>query len=143
MAEFSLAALLRLRRRQENDAAGSLLRARSRASELAAQRTGVREAMLEQTDQPTSIESVHAISAARASTASMLADLRGMEQEQSAEVERAAAEHAEARARRIALEKLEERQAQAAAAEALRAEQLVLDELAGRQRRAPRKQDDR
>lgn len=138
MAEFSLSGLLRLRRRQENDAAGSLLRARSRASELAAQRTGVRDALLDQSDEPTSIESVHAISAARASTSSMLADLHGLEREQSAEVDRAAAEHAAARARRIALEKLEERHAAAQAAEALRAEQLVLDELAGRPTRTRR-----
>ena len=51
MADFSLAGLLRLRRRQEDQAAGTLLRARSRASELAARRTGVRDAMLEQSEE--------------------------------------------------------------------------------------------
>ncbi|MCU1570971.1 MAG: hypothetical protein JWR33_1712 [Naasia sp.] len=143
MAEFNLAGLLRLRRRQENEAAGGLLRARSRASELAAQRTGVRDALLDQTDAPASIESVHAISAARASTSSMLADLHSLEREQGAEVDRAATSHAAARARRIALEKLEERHAAARATEVLRAEQLVLDELAGRPRRPPYGEDSR
>lgn len=132
MADFSLAGLLRLRRRQEDQAAGTLLRARSRASELAAQRTGVRDAMLEQPEDVGSIEALSAIAAARASTSSMLADLRGLQVEQDAEVERARAAHDKARAARIALEKLEIRHAEEQAAAELRAEQTVLDELAGR-----------
>ncbi|WP_210479808.1 flagellar FliJ family protein [Naasia sp. SYSU D00948] len=132
MADFSLAGLLRLRRRQEDQAAGALLRARSRASELAAQRTGVREAMLEHPEEAGSIEALHAIAAARASTSSMLADLRSLQVEHEAEVDRAAAAHEKARAARIALEKLETRHAEAQIAAELRGEQAVLDELAGR-----------
>jgi flagellar protein FliJ len=45
--DFSLAGLLRLRRLQEDESAGRLLRARSRASELAAQRTHVRDSLLD------------------------------------------------------------------------------------------------
>ncbi|WP_210507498.1 flagellar FliJ family protein [Naasia sp. SYSU D00057] len=134
MAEFSLAGLLRLRRRQEDQAAGALLRARSRASELAAQRTGVREAMLGQDEEVGSIEALHAIAAARASTSSMLADLRTLQVDQDAEVERARAAHEKARAARKAIEKLESRHASAEAAAELRAEQAVLDDLAGRVR---------
>src|SRR5215218_4823463 len=134
MADFSLAGLLGLRRRQEDQAAGALLRARSRASELAAQRTGVRDAMLGQTEEIGSIEALHAIAAARASTSSMLADLRTLEIGQDAEVERARVAHQQARAARTAIEKLETRHTEAEAAAALRAEQAVLDDLAGRAR---------
>jgi flagellar protein FliJ len=134
VADFSLSGLLRLRRRQEDQAAGALLRARSRASELAAQRTGVRDAMLTETGEIGSIEALHAIAAARASTSSMLADLRTLELDQDAEVQRARAAHEKARADRKAIEKLEARHAAAEAADALRAEQAVLDDLAGRAR---------
>lgn len=134
--DFSLAGLLRLRRLQEDESAGRLLRARSRASELAAQRTHVRDSLAD--DEAVSVESMHAISAARASTSSMLADLKNLELEQSAEVDRAAVEHEAARAQTLALEKLEERHAAEQAAEELRAEQTVLDELAGRSRLRPR-----
>jgi flagellar FliJ protein len=133
--DFSLAGLLRLRRLQEDESADRLRRARSRASELAAQRSHVRDSLLD--DEAVSIESMHAISAARASTSSMLADLRNLETEQAEEVDRAAAEHAAARAQTLALEKLEERHAEQQAAEELRAEQSALDELAGRSRRRP------
>lgn len=136
--DFSLAGLLRLRRLREDEAAGQLLRARSRASELAAQRTHVRDALLP--DEATSVESIHAISAARASTSSMLADLRNLEVEQAAEVERARVAHATARQATLALEKLEERHSEAAAAAELHAEQAALDELAGRTR-AGREED--
>ncbi len=132
MPDFSLSGLLRLRRRQEDQAAGHLLRARSRASELAAQRTGVRDAMLEQPDEAGSIETLHAIAAARASSSSMLADLQTLQLEQDAEVELARAAHEKARAARMALEKLEKRYAEEQASADLRAEQAVLDELAGR-----------
>jgi flagellar FliJ protein len=134
VADFSLAGLLRLRRRQEDQAAGTLLRARSRASELAAQRTGVRDAMIQQPEEAGSIESLHAIAAARASTSSMLADLLTLQHDQDADVERARAAHDQARAARLALEKLETRHAAEQAAAELRAEQAVLDELAGRPR---------
>jgi flagellar export protein FliJ len=130
--DFSLAGLLRLRRLREDEAAGNLLRARSRASELAAQRSHVRDALLP--EEATSVESVHAISAARASTSSMLADLRNLELEQAAEVERARVAHAAARQDTLALEKLEKRHAEAAAAAELHAEQAALDEVAGRAR---------
>jgi flagellar FliJ protein len=140
--DFTLAGLLRLRRLQEDESAGRLVRARSRASELAAQRTHVRDSLVE--DEAVSIESLHAISAARASTSSMLADLKNLEVEQSAEVQRAASEHAAARAQTLALEKLEERHAEQQAAEELRAEQTVLDELTGRNRhRKPPAEEDR
>jgi len=134
MADFSLAGLLRLRRRQEDQAAGALLRARSRASELAAQRTGVRDAMLGQDEEIGSVEALHAIAAARASTSSMLADLRTLEADQHAAVERARAAHEKARADRKAIEKLEARHAVAEAAAAVRADQAVLDDLGGRSR---------
>ena len=132
MADFSLTGLLRLRRRQEDQAAGNLLRARSRASELAAQRTHVRDSMLDQGDEVASIEALHAVSAARASTSSMLADLRTLELQQHEEVERARAAHARARADRMAIEKLETRHDAEQAAERLRTEQAELDEIAGR-----------
>src|SRR5215218_3154731 len=143
MADFSLAGLLGLRRRQEDQAAGALLRARSRASELAAQRTGVRDAMLGQIEEVGSIEAMHAIAAARASTSSMLADLRTLEIDQDAEVERARAAHEQARAARTAIEKLETRHAEAERTAELRTEQAVLDDLAGRAHTARARKDDR
>lgn len=135
MADFTLAGLLRLRRRQEDQAAGNLLRARSRASELAAQRTHVRESMLDSGDEVASVEAMHAVSAARASTSSMLADLRTLELQQEEEVERARAAHATARADRKAIEKLGTRHDAEQVAERLRLEQAALDEIAGRRPR--------
>lgn len=132
VADFSLGGLLRLRRRQEDQAAGHLLRARSRASELAAQRTHVRESLLEQDGEVQSVETMHAISAARASTSSMLADLRGLAVEQDGEVERARSAHAKARADRMAIEKLEARHDAEQEATRLRQEQAALDEIGGR-----------
>ena len=132
MRDFSLSGLLRLRRLQQNAAGGELLRARSRASELAAQRTHVRDAVLGAGNDSDSIATMHAIAAARASTSSMLADLSVLEADASRNVEAAVREHAATRRAVLSLEKLEERHRAEQRTEELRAEQIVLDELAVR-----------
>jgi flagellar FliJ protein len=138
--DFSLSGLLRLRRLQQNAAGGELLRARSRASELAAQRTHVRDAVLGAGDDSDSIATMHAIAAARSSTSSMLADLSVLEAEASRTVDAAAREHAATRRAVLSIEKLEERHRIEERIEELRNEQNVLDELA--LRGTPRAQHD-
>ena len=129
MREFSLAGLLRLRKLQQDAAGGSLLRARSRASELAAQRTHVRDAMLGAGQDSDSISTMHAIAAARASTSSMLTDLSVLESEAQHGVDAALREHAIARRAVLSVEKLEARHREQARLEELRDEQKTLDEL--------------
>lgn len=134
MRDFSLSGLLRLRRLQQDQAGANVLRARSRASELAAQRTHVREAMLGRDNDAADISTMHAIAAARASTSSMLADLAALEIAAQGAVDEATREHALARRAVLSIEKLETKHIDAARSEELRAEQNTLDELSMRPR---------
>ncbi|MEB7447837.1 flagellar FliJ family protein [Arthrobacter koreensis] len=128
---FPLAGLLRLRRLQQDSAAGTLAAANAdlrRAAEARIEAYGSLAATpLEAADAAT----LNAIAAARASSRSMLADLLASEQLKNAAVNTAQAEFQAARARSVGLEKLEAKHSDAVAVEDLRTEQNVLDELAG------------
>ncbi|MGK3709179.1 flagellar FliJ family protein [Arthrobacter sp. IK3] len=129
--DFPLAGLLRLRRLQQDSAAGTLAAANAdlrRAAEARIEAYGSLAATpLEAADAAT----LNAIAAARASSRSMLADLLASEQLKDAAVNTAQAEFQTARARSVGLEKLEAKHSDAVAVEDLRTEQNVLDELAG------------
>jgi flagellar FliJ protein len=134
MAGFSLAALLRLKRLQEDQAANEVGHARSRASELAAQRHQLIDRLSDHGHDARDVRGIAAISAARASTSVMLADLEALRITLERSVEAAEAAHQAARRDTRMLEKLEERAVEADRVEALRLEQLALDELAARAR---------
>jgi flagellar FliJ protein len=134
MAGFSLAALLRLKRLQEDRAANEVGNARSRASELASQRHQLIDRLSDHGHDARDVRGIAAISAARASTSVMLADLEALRITVERSVEAAEAAHRNARRDVRMLEKLEERAAEADRAEELRVEQLALDELAARAR---------
>jgi flagellar protein FliJ len=132
MARFDLSGLLRLRRLQQDRAQLELARTRQISRENSARTRRVTEALGRDLGSPGTVESLDAIAAARASTASMLADLQALQVTLDGDVERAALAHQQARAAALGLEKLEERHHQREAAEALADEQKNLDELAGR-----------
>lgn len=134
MPGFSLAALLRLKRLREDQAAFEVGRARSRASELAAERHQLIDRLSDHGHDARDVRAIAAISAARASTSVALADLEALRLTVERSLEAAAAVHRAARRDTRVLEKLEERHAELARIEELRAEQTVLDELAGRTR---------
>ncbi|HEV7623717.1 MAG TPA: flagellar FliJ family protein [Amnibacterium sp.] len=134
MAVFSLAGLLRLRRLREDQAAAEVGRARSRASEIAAERHQLLDVLSDHGHEARDVRGIAAISAARASTSTMLADLEGLRRTQEEIVARAEAAHRAARRGTLSVEKLEERHDAESRAEELRAEQGVLDELAARTR---------
>lgn len=134
MAVFSLAGLLRLRRLREDQAAAEVGRARSRASEIAAQRHQLIDNLSDHGHEARDVRGIAAISAARASTSTMLADLEALHVAQADVVAEAEARHRAARRDTLTVEKLEERHDAAARAEELRTEQAALDELAGRAR---------
>lgn len=128
-AHFPLAGLLRLRRLEQDQAAGHLGAASSRLAALAAREgRAVAEAERIPSDADTSA-ALLAVAAARASSMSMLTELRGLAATAEAEQAEAEREFGAARARTVGLEKLEARHAAAAAASALAAEQVILDEL--------------
>ncbi|WAP51668.1 flagellar FliJ family protein [Arthrobacter sp. ATA002] len=128
---FPLAGLLRLRRLQEEAAAGKLAAANARVRETSAEHAGVYQALTESPLAATDSATLHAVSAARASSRAMLADLAALGSRHAAEAAAAQAAFSAARAESVGLEKLEARHAGVVAAEDLRAEQTVLDELAG------------
>ena len=105
--DFPLAGLLRLRRLQQDSAAGTLAAANAdlrRAAEARIEAYGSLAATpLEAADAAT----LNAIAAARATSRSMLADLLASEQLKDAAVNTAQAEFQAARARSVGLEKLE------------------------------------
>jgi flagellar FliJ protein len=132
MATFPLAALLRLRRLREDQAAASVGRARSRASQLAAQRGRLIDTLSDRDSDTTDIRGIAAMAAARASAAVMLSDLEGLRQAQERAVDEAEGEHRTARREAAVVQKLEERHGEQERARELSAEQAALDELAGR-----------
>lgn len=128
---FPLAGLLRLRKLQEEAAAGQLAAAnalvRETEEEQAEAYQSLRDSALSATDSAT----LHAVAAARASSRAMLADLAALGTRQAADAAAAQTAYSAARAGSVGLEKLEARHAEGLAAEDQRAEQTVLDELAG------------
>lgn len=134
MAIFSLAGLLRLRRLNEERAAYEVVRSRSRAAELAHERHQLIDQLVDHGHDAADVRGIAAISAARASTATMLADLGALAATQQRLVAEAEAQHRDALRSVRTVEKLEERHDVAERQEELRLEQIALDELAGRPR---------
>lgn len=134
MAVFGLAGLLRIRRLKEERAAYEMVRARSRASELANERHQLIDQLDDHSHDARSVRGIHAIAAARASASTMLADLEALSLTQRHLVAEAEQAHRQALREVRTVEKLEERHDAEQRAESLRAEQTVLDELASRTR---------
>lgn len=141
MAVFGLAGLLRIRRLKEERAAHELVRARSRASELAQERHRLLDQLGDHAHEARDVRGIHALSAARASTATMLSDLEALSLTQHRLVTAAEGAHQEARREVRTVEKLEEQHDAVQRETELRGEQTILDEVAVRarpQREAPR-----
>jgi flagellar FliJ protein len=128
-SHFPLAGLLRLRRLEEDRAAARYGAASARLTALTARQ----EHTMADADQiPAEFETVAALraaAAARASSMTMLGELRALTTTAEAERDTAQREFGVARARTVGLEKLEDRHAAAVTAAELAAEQVVLDEL--------------
>ena len=128
---FPLAGLLRLRRLQEESAAGKLAAANALVRETSEVQAQAYQVLADLPMAGTGGVTMHAVAAARASSRAMLADLAALGASRSADAETARLAFHSARAESVGLEKLEARHAQETAVEELRSEQLVLDELAG------------
>lgn len=132
-AQFSLAGLLRLRKLEEDQRAAELNSARDRESIGLARSRRVRRDLAEGAhEDPTAHASLASIAATRASSATMLEELAEIDRANAAEVELAAAAHADAHRKTLGLEKLEERFDEKQRVEDLRQEQLLLDDLSSR-----------
>jgi len=134
MAVFGLAGLLRIRRLKEERAAHEMVRARSRASELAQERHQLLDQLEDHAHEAKDVRGIHALSAARASTSTMLSDLEALSLTQYRLVADAEEAHRTARREVRTVEKLEEKHDEAQRETELRAEQTILDELASRAR---------
>jgi flagellar FliJ protein len=136
MTEFRLAALLRLRRLREDRTRVEATRARSRASELAAERHQLLGALSDHGHDARDVRGITAVAVARASTSVMLADLQALQTQQDEVLRDAEDAYRAARRDVRTVERLEDRHAESERAEALRGEQVVLDEIAARTRSA-------
>jgi flagellar FliJ protein len=134
MAVFGLAGLLRIRRLKEERAAHVMVRARSRASELAQERHQLIDQLDDHAHEAKDVRGIHALSAARASTATMLSDLEALSLTQHRLVAEAEEAHRQARREVRTVEKLEEKHDVAQREVELRDEQTTLDELASQAR---------
>ena len=132
MAAFSLTALLRLRRLQQDRAAADVSLSRARAAELASRRRFAQNSLATLMSSDGSSERLRWTAAARAASSSTLGDLQALASETDEQVEEADAQFAETRARTITLEKLEARHDAAELSESLRQEQISLDEISSR-----------
>lgn len=127
---FPLAGLLRLRRLQQDQAAGELAAANARLREGRVRRDRARNALGGTSADATSVEALHALAAARASTRSMLADLDALGRTHETGVQQAQSAFDAARASAVGLEKLAARHAEEVAREEQHDEQIVIDEIA-------------
>lgn len=134
MKQFTLAGLLRLRKTQEDAAAGDLARANRRLRENEQIDRHARLALASYGDEATSTEQLRAIAASRLATSVTLAELRITRDALDQERGEAQQTYTIARTRSVTLEKLEERHRERMFAEELRAEQNALDELANTRR---------
>jgi flagellar protein FliJ len=139
MASFSLAALLRLRRLQQDSAAAEVSNARARAAEVASRRRYAKNSLSNLMNPSGSPETMRWTAAARAASSSTLGDLSVLEDEWERRMAEARERLAESRAQTIALEKLEERHNEAETKEELRQEQNTLDEISSISLNAVRK----
>jgi flagellar protein FliJ len=134
---FSLAALLRLRRLQQDRAAAEVSTSRARAAQVAARRRYAQNSLANLMAPNGSTETLRWTAAARAASSSTLGDLGVLEDEWERRMAEARAHLEESRAKTIALEKLEERHDEAEQKELLRTEQIALDEIAARSLNSP------
>lgn len=128
---FALGGLLRLRRLEQDQAAGGLAAANAGTRESAAREAAARSVLSESTVAAGSLGAMHGIAAARASSRSMVAELSAVTAERRRRAEEAQQEYSAARKNTLSLEKLAFRHSEAEALLELQAEQIVLDELAG------------
>lgn len=134
---FRLAALLRLRHAQQDQAGAALAAAGDRLREAADERLRARRTLADSPSTVTDAATLSAVAAARASTRGMLVELDAVAGQRRTDLDAAQAAYATARRAALGLEKLEARHAEQAAADDLRAEQVVLDEIATTRRRDP------
>ncbi len=127
---FPLAGLLRLRHAQQDEAGSALASANARLAEATARRARTAAVLTGEPVAITDSATLFAVSAARASTRGMLAELDAMAASRRAEADSAQAAFNAARTRSIGLEKLEVKHIERVLTEDARAEQLVLDEVA-------------
>lgn len=127
---FPLAGLLRLRRLQEEAAAGRLAAANTRLRETSNTQARTLQALADSPLAVTDGATLAAVAAARASSRAMLTDLAVLGVQHAADAAQAQSAFSAARAESVGLEKLEARHAGEVAAEDLRTEQTALDELA-------------
>jgi flagellar protein FliJ len=129
---FSLAALLRIRRIQQDRAAAEVSTSRARAAEVASRRRYAENSLANLMSPNGSAETLRWTAAARSAASSTLGDLGVLEVEWEARLEEARAQLKASRARAVALEKLEARHDEAEQQEFLRSEQNTLDEISSR-----------
>ncbi len=127
---FPLTGLLRLRRLQEDQAAGRLAAAHQNAAAHSARQRQARMDLDGTSSEVADSSALLAVAAARASARGMLVSLEAMSAVHRTAVDHARDEFAQAKLEAASLEKLEGRHLETAAAEELHAEQIVLDELA-------------
>jgi flagellar FliJ protein len=127
---FPLAGLLRLRHAQQDEAGSMLASANARLADATARRARTAAMLAGEPVQVTDTATLLALSAARASTRGMLAELDAMAASRRADVDTAQAAYNAARTRSVGLEKLEAKHTERVQAEDARVEQLVLDEVA-------------
>ncbi|HEY0259154.1 MAG TPA: hypothetical protein VGC18_04820 [Lacisediminihabitans sp.] len=134
---FPLAALLRLRQIQRDQAASDFAVADARYRETTARERQARTALGATSAEVVDTSTLIAVAASRAAARSTLAELTALDGVQLERREKTAAEFAAARSRSIGLEKLEQRHIETVASGELLAEQAALDEVAstGWQRR--------
>ncbi|WP_138445252.1 flagellar export protein FliJ [Sinomonas susongensis] len=137
--QFPLAGLLRLRRLEQDQAAARFGAVNAQLRAVGAQQASARADAEEIPSDVDSSAALLAVAAARAASASLLAELDALAA--AAEAERGKAQHdlTSARARTVGLEKLEARHDALVDAAELAAEQGVLDDLgsSARLRQAP------
>lgn len=131
-APFSLAALLRLRRLQHDQAAAEVSTSRARAAELAARRRFAENSLARLMSSDGAAESLHWAAAARAASSSALGELSVLEEVTQGHLVESQSRLAETRAQAISLEKLEARHDEATRKDELRREQNLLDEIPAR-----------
>lgn len=129
--QFALSGLLRLRKLEQDQAAGTLASANARRHESAAREAAARVGLSESAVTPETLGALHGIAAARSSARSMMAELGAVTAERQRRADEAQQEYSAARMQTMSLEKLAVRHEQTQAQEELHAEQIVLDELAG------------
>lgn len=128
--QFPLAGLLRLRRIEDEIAAGELAVANTRARDLRSIQDRARRHLEGFGGEAASVTELRAIAAGRLAASARLSELTAFVDVADGEAAHAAAVHREARTRLRGLENLEARHVAETSAEELRAEQLVLDEFA-------------